>query len=228
MGDPGIDSVGAWDRYWASSRARADQGPGAFTRWGEPLLAEVRAATILDLGCGPGRDLCFLLTRGFAVVGVDFSWEAVRRARSGIDGLPAEVAGRGSVLRADLRDGLRSLASGSFDAVHAAVTYQGLSDGELLRVFDGVRRVLRPGGLHLWSVRSDRHPDRAAPERVAPNRSEVPTAAPLRFFSAGQVDALTGAGFRRWRSEEEPRFHSFYLADRTPDSPITHDRPVGR
>jgi len=101
------------------------------------------------------------------------------------------------------------------EAVHAAATYGATPDDDHRLLFDEVHRVLTPGRLHLWSARGDRHPWRARPENVPPNRSGAGFLVPIRFLSRAQVDRLSARGFERIRFEEieEASNHSFFLAD---------------
>ena len=99
---------------------------------------EDRGARVLDLGCGPGDLL--------AVAG-----EAGYGNLMGIDGSPSQVAaaqrrGVADVRQGDILDTLDSLEPASFDVVVTYDVIEHLTMPELLRVVDGVARILRPGG----------------------------------------------------------------------------------
>jgi len=204
----------AWDRYWSEVYRAGNERPGAFTRWSERILRTSHARTVVDLGCGPGRDLCFLLTRGFSVVGVDISSVATGLAAKAVSRLPPEVAERGRVVHGELLDFLATLPPGSVDAVHAAATYQGLSDDEAVKVFREIHRVLGPRGLHLWSVRTDRHTGGRRPASVPPNFAGLGFTVPLRFFARDEVERLTATLFDHLEIVETPEPSSFRIADR--------------
>ncbi len=217
----------AWDRYWSEWRRPAAVIPGRFTVWSVPFLRAGSVRTVVDLGCGAGRDLAFLLQEGFRVTGVDASRVAVTLAEQARTALPPKVARRGSVVRADALQFLTDTPPRSVDAVHAPATYQGFSPAALDALFDQLRRVLVPGGVHVWSIRNDRHGDRHRPESVAPNRPGGPVSE-IRFFSRRLVDRLTGDGFERLAIEEgvvPPHARSYYVADRRIAGPSR--RPVG-
>jgi predicted TPR repeat methyltransferase len=98
-------------------------------------------ASALDLGCGTG--LCGPLLRPLAarLVGVDLSAAMLEAAR-----------GRGvydTLHQADLVDHLTA-TDGRHDLIVAADVF--IYVGDLAPVFDGVARVLRPGGLLAFSV----------------------------------------------------------------------------
>ena len=206
----------AWDPYWRHRPRTGPEQPGALTCWSVPILRAAQVRRVVDLGCGPGHDLCFLLREGFEDTGVDRSSVAIDLAREALGRLPDPPPSRGRISRDGALEFLRRQAAGSVEAVHPAATYGATPDDDLRLLFDEVHRVLTPGGLHLWSARGDRHPLRARPEYVPPNRSGAGVLVPIRFLSRAQVDQLTAKGFERIRFTEieEASSHSFFLADR--------------
>ncbi|MGZ4619755.1 MAG: class I SAM-dependent methyltransferase [Frankiaceae bacterium] len=111
--------------------------------WGGRALDRLRLTggqTVLDLGCGPGRDTARLLQRLPAgrVLALDGSATMLRRARTHCSG-DAKV----SWLQADLRSFL-PLSAGSVDAVFSVATLHWVPDHPAL--FREMARVLRPGG----------------------------------------------------------------------------------
>jgi SAM-dependent methyltransferase len=92
--------------------------------------------TILDLGCGPGRDLVAFRDLGHEVVGLDGSEAFVRMAR--------ELSGC-EVLHQNFL--ALDLAAGRFDGVFANASLFHVPRQELLRVLGELRDALRPGGV---------------------------------------------------------------------------------
>ncbi len=95
---------------------------------------------ILDLGCGPGRDLAELRRRGHVPVGLDGCARFVRMARrqSGAE-----------VLHQDL---LRlRLPPSSFDGIFANASLFHVPRQELDRVLSELRACLQPGGVLMSS-----------------------------------------------------------------------------
>lgn len=204
----------AWNRYWAEVPRGGHNHPGEFTRWTVPFLRSANARNVVDLGCGPGRDLSFLLEQGFSVTGVDCSAVATELAATAISRLNPDIRGRGCAINDDLLDYLVRLEPASVDAVHAASTYQGLSDREVSALFDQVHRVLVTGGLHLWSVRNREHPGRIHPELVPPNFPKLGFTLQARFFSVDDVARFRGERFEQLALEESSDSHSYMIADR--------------
>lgn len=209
--------IHAWDRYWSEVYRPGEERPGNFTRWAVPFLHRSAARAVVDLGCGPGRDLGYLALEGFVVTGVDESPVALSLARGALTHLPRKARSRVRLVRAGLLGYLSSRTDASVDAVHASATYQGLADGELTRVFEETHRVLKKNGLHLWSVRNGHHIGRLHPESIPPNFPALGYTVPLRFFSREEVDRCIGRGFERLELQEvepAPGFFSFFIADR--------------
>lgn len=91
--------------------------------------------TILDLGCGPGRDLAVFRSRGYVAVGLDGAEEFVRMAR--------EHAGC-EVLHQDLLE--LDLPDERFDGVFANASLFHVPSQELPRVLRELWTSLKPGG----------------------------------------------------------------------------------
>ena len=91
---------------------------------------------ILDLGCGPGRDLIAFCNLGHHPVGLDGTLAFVERARS----LAAVEVLHQNFLSLDL-------PSHSFDGVFANASLFHVPSDELPRVLGELRNCLRPGGV---------------------------------------------------------------------------------
>ncbi|HEV2999353.1 MAG TPA: class I SAM-dependent methyltransferase [Solirubrobacteraceae bacterium] len=113
---------------------------------------DLRGATVLDAGCGEGRNARFLAGQGAHVEAVDVSALAIRHLRAEPAG-PALVAWR----RADVRT--LPLAPGSLDGVLACALLHWLpSEGDVAAVLDRLQRAARPGGVHALTVFNARVP----------------------------------------------------------------------
>ena len=102
-------------------------------------------ATVLDAGCGSGRNLLFLARAGMRVYGVDSSADAIDAARNRL----AEVAPDFDPARLSVQsvDSL-SFASASMDVViSSAVLHFASGETQFLACVDEMWRVLAPGGM---------------------------------------------------------------------------------
>ena len=122
-------------------------------------LAGVRVdpARVVDLGCGTGHATRALqrMYRKAQVIGVDFAPAMVARTRGG-----PRLARRPLALCADVRR--LPLADASVDIAFSNLTFQWVDDPVAL--FGEVRRVLRPGGVLMFSTFG---PDTLAELRLA-------------------------------------------------------------
>ncbi|MGE6993508.1 class I SAM-dependent methyltransferase [Pseudomonas sp. NPDC047961] len=101
---------------------------------GEPPLR------ILDLGCGPGRDLKAFTERGHTAVGVDGAEPFVLMARADTG---CEVLHQ-NFLELDL-------PSGTFDGIFANAVLFHLPSSEITQVLASLREALRPSGVLFCS-----------------------------------------------------------------------------
>jgi SAM-dependent methyltransferase len=146
--------------------------PASIERQGNALAEVIRqrspeATRIADVACGIGTQSLGLAARGFAVRGSDISSAAIDRARR-------EAAARNLTIDFSVDD-MRRLASyedASFDVVIACDnSLPHLSgDDEIREALRHFRRIVRPGGLCLLSVRDyeavERQPVRVVPYGV--------------------------------------------------------------
>jgi SAM-dependent methyltransferase len=94
--------------------------------------------SLLDLGCGEGRDIAYFASLGFTVDAVDGSPTAVERAR-------ATVAAAGLKARIETADLARMDWTGEYDVIFANNSIQ-FAGEDALRVLDEIRSRTRPNG----------------------------------------------------------------------------------
>jgi SAM-dependent methyltransferase len=136
------DAVRRWDAEAAAYDEPADHGlqdPAVRAAWRDLLLGALPPSPgrVADLGCGTGTLARLVAEAGYAVDGVDFSSEMVRRAR-------AKVSGRADVTITEADASAPPLAPGEYNAVLCRHVLWALPDPvpALRRWVD----LLRPGG----------------------------------------------------------------------------------
>ncbi|MEU9372630.1 class I SAM-dependent methyltransferase [Streptomyces sp. NPDC048255] len=115
------------------------------------VLGAAGANDVLELGSGHGRDALYFAREGFTVQATDFSSTGLQQLQDAarIQG----VADRVSTTMHDVREPL-PLPDASVDAVFAHMLLcMALSSPEIHALVHEVRRVLRPGGVFLYTVR---------------------------------------------------------------------------
>lgn len=143
---------------------------------------------------------------------VDHAPTAIARARA-IRPRPARL----TFVLAEARRALEGERTGSADAVYAHAVYMMFSERELGRLLAEVRRVVRPGGLHLFAVRSSRDPRARRPREVVTGVWQGRAHPhPYRYFRAGSLDAFTHAGFQRIARRYDPTGYLWFVCDRRP------------
>jgi SAM-dependent methyltransferase len=106
---------------------------------------------ILELGGGQGRDTIYFAQNGFQVHMLDYSESAVSATTDRAQKL--HLSDSIAVLQHDIRDPL-PFDDKSFDGCYSHMLYcMALTTSELEFLSREVRRVLRPNGLHIYTVR---------------------------------------------------------------------------
>jgi SAM-dependent methyltransferase len=107
---------------------------------------------VVDVGCGSGRNLVYLLTSGYEVFGVDPDSGAVaevRRLASTLGpGLPADN------FRAEAAEGMSFPDAFADVVLCSAVLHFARDDAQFMAMLGGAWRVLKPGGLFFCRLAS--------------------------------------------------------------------------
>ncbi|HET6512862.1 MAG TPA: class I SAM-dependent methyltransferase [Candidatus Kapabacteria bacterium] len=123
------------------------QAQAAYDRWADaryyPLFSHLpKNAAILDLGCGPGRTMLFMKSKGFTnVTGVDISEEQTEIARR--RGLNA--------ITADVKDHLVQ-HSNEYDMIIMIDVVEHFSKAELIELFKLIHYSLKKGGIVIYQT----------------------------------------------------------------------------
>jgi SAM-dependent methyltransferase len=130
-------------------RAIISYGPGIPDESDLRLCGDVQGKRVIELGAAGGAAVAFA-ARGAKAIAVDPSAEALAATRA----RAAELSEPGEELRVECHPGdladLGFATSGSVDLVFSAVALGAVDD--LSRVLRQVHRVLKPGGLFVFSV----------------------------------------------------------------------------
>ena len=171
---------------------------------------------VLELGAGHGRDALSFAREGFAVLATDFSPEGLEQLREVADA--QGVAGRVTTVVHDVREPL-PLADASVDAVFAHMLMcMALSTKEIHALVAEVRRVLRPGGTFVYTVRHTGDAHYGAGTGHGDDIWEHRGFA-VHFFPRDLVDALADG----WALDEVHAFEEGGLPRRL--WRVTHTRP---
>ena len=221
-----------WNRRYRGDPELFGAGRSPFARWARDVLrqAGIRRGVCIELGVGYGRDLRYLQRCGFVVRGVDASGVGValarRRRRPAVLRAPEIVLG-------DANSFLAQIPGQSVDVVYSNMFYNmDFTEAEHVRLFTEVARVLRPGGFHLYSVRSTSDPWYGRGRRTGPDTFDLrPHGSTMHFFSRAYARRLRRGAFSSFAREDRLEgaqdfpIRLFYAADVRNDHPAWEDRP---
>ncbi|MBX7170647.1 MAG: class I SAM-dependent methyltransferase [Pyrinomonadaceae bacterium] len=101
------------------------------------ILSEIDFKTVLEIGCGTGKNTEWLLGRAKKLIGVDFSSEMLERAKEKIKNKKAEL------IQADITKPW-NFAKGEFDLVTCCLILEHIENIDF--VFEQANSVLKSGG----------------------------------------------------------------------------------
>ncbi|MCI4340046.1 MAG: class I SAM-dependent methyltransferase, partial [Thermoplasmata archaeon] len=190
-----------WDAAFAGDPDRMGARPSPMLRHAlRQLPADGRGLRLVELGCGTGRDLVEFVERGYEVAAIDLSLAAVRATRNrSIQVVRPEGVARPIVDHGEAIEFLATQATASADVVYSNLFLtMGTPERHLTSLLREIARVLRPGGFHLFSVRStdDAWYGRGRP--LAPGVFDLaPDGPPVRFFDGAELLRRTRRAFER-------------------------------
>lgn len=116
-------------------------------------------ASLLDLGCGPGRDTLFYREQGYRVVGADLSFGMLEEAQRRVSG--------GAFVQADMRR--LPFKDGCFQGLWASASFLHVPKETAGKALNEMHRVLAEKGVLFMAVKRGEDESWREPED-APNR----------------------------------------------------------
>jgi SAM-dependent methyltransferase len=197
------DQMSRWDSTYSSNQNFFGMEPSQLGMDSLIVFREHRAMKILELGCGQGRDTLYLAQNGMEVTAMDYSETGLCQVK---EKAVSMKVGRSIVLKVgDAREGL-PFEDGTFDGCfsHMFFTMQ-FPEKELSYIFTEVLRVLRPGGLNVYSVRNVNDPQFGKGKHFGEDMWQNPLGFVVHFFSEDKVRRLaTGYDVLLIKEFEDP------------------------
>lgn len=176
-----------WDDTFSRKSNFFGTEPSEPARIATEMFKQEGKRKILELGCGQGRDTLFFAANSFQVDATDYAESAIQVIHE-----KAQAAGLSQSITAHQHDVRHPLPfeAGSFDACYSHMLYcMALTTSELEFLFMEVRRVLRPEGLNIYTVRHTRDPHYGTGIHRGEDMYEVGGFI-VHFFSREKVEQL--------------------------------------
>ena len=140
-----------WRTTFQSNPAMYGPAPSGPALHALELCERESVRDVLELGAGQGRDTMAFLRAGMTVTALDYAPEGLAELSDAAASLG--VAGKLTPAAHDVRNPL-PLLDESVDAVFSHMLFNmALTTGQLTTLAAEVRRVLRPGGWNIYTVR---------------------------------------------------------------------------
>jgi SAM-dependent methyltransferase len=152
-----VDQKSHWNEVFTKESAFFGETPSAFAQSSLALLQKENIRSVLDLGCGQGRDTFLFAQGGLEVTALDYSETAVLANNEKVK--TTNLAGLIHARTHNVKE-LLPFPDDSFDACYSRMLLcMELSTAEIAFILREIHRILKPGGLATVSVRSnfDKH-----------------------------------------------------------------------
>jgi SAM-dependent methyltransferase len=126
------------------------------------FLKNKKVKTILDLGCGSGRDSIFFTKKGFEVAALDIFVDDVQQEKLKRFGI--------KFFRKDIRE--INFKAESFDIIFAHLSLHYFDNKTTDKIFNNLYKILKPGGYVFVKCKSTADPYFGQGKKIADNYYE--------------------------------------------------------
>lgn len=152
-----------WEKTYSKEPDFFGETPSYPAKKAEKMFSDENKIKILEFGAGQGRDTLFFASKGYHITALDYSETAIKTIQEKANNL--RLTEQITAVTYDVRKPL-PFADKSFDACYCHMLYcMALCTNELEALFNEVRRILKPNGLSIYTVRntSDAHYKKGIP-----------------------------------------------------------------
>lgn len=145
------DQKQQWQKSFSENPDMFGADPSEPARKAIGLYTGEGVKKILELGCGQGRDTIYFARNGFQVCALDYSTQGLNAVHT-----KADAAGVSHLITTKVHDVRNPLpfANETFDACFSHMLFcMAISTKEIEFLMQEIRRVLKPGGLNIYTVR---------------------------------------------------------------------------
>jgi SAM-dependent methyltransferase len=202
-----------WDSIYSSDNSFFGEEPSVLAKESIQILRKYGCKTVLELGCGQGRDTLYFAKEGFNVAALDCSKVSISHLEEKL-GHDRMLRNRVRTYQVDIEKGLLQESElmlremGSIDAVYSHLFFcMPFTDGQLEEIFRFVDDTLGENGLHIFSIRDKREDTYYGKGmEIGIDTFEV-NGFKVRFFDGDNIRKFLGQGFKLVKMEkahEEP------------------------
>ena len=141
-----IDNRDYWNRYYQDGLCPMDPSP--FARYAATLVEPGR--TLVDLGCGNGRDALYFASLGLSVIAIDLSDTAIQTLRERGGDNPRFLCG--DFINAPIH------RPASYDYAYSRFTIHAINQQQERMLLLAMHRAIKPGGKFFIEVRGVHDP----------------------------------------------------------------------
>ncbi len=171
------------------------------------FIDHLKGKRILDLGCGPGRDVKTFNQKGFFVTGLDLSKEMLKRAKALTYTDPQPIFVAGSMLHLP-----EYFQANSFDGIWASASLLHIRKTDIDHVLEGMKNILCNHGIAMISLKAG-----TGTQLVDEDKYGKPMKREFTFWDKEEfINKIQPFGFKlisyeneESRSNKKFRFHNF-------------------
>ena len=120
-----------------------------FDKYLKKFIKKLKGKKILDVGCGNGRDLEFFIKKKFDVIGIDCSYELIKKAKIRFKKLKSRNI---KILKMNFLQKL-DFKNDEFDGIWACASLLHVPKKSITDVLLELKRILKKGGMLFISVK---------------------------------------------------------------------------
>lgn len=188
-----------WEKVFSNACSKFGDEPSYPARNAATVFEKEGKKKILELGGGQGRDTCYFASKGFSVHSLDYTESGSKAIKEKAEnmGFSSSV----TALRHDVRNSL-PFEDESFDACYSHMLYcMALTTSELEFLCSEVKRVLKPGGLNIYTARHTGDAHYRTGVHRGEDMYEIAGGFIVHFFSKEKVKHLA-EGYESFEIEE--------------------------